>query len=184
MNGPASTSLKIVYGLVVVGIILPFGLANSSWVRMTTGGSPLMLIPMLAPLALLLIGLYRIYMVARVPGTLDLPEVDGIAAAMRAIGIVCLYIGAVGTVLSWLGIPLTKMIFRKGSGTGIEFYVVGVYLAMASGFGWLGLLLFEFSRLIGFERHALPSAAAPQRPTAARRPPDPSEVADTIPLGP
>ena len=34
----------------------------------------------------------------------------------------------------------------------VEFYIVGIYLALAGGVGVLGLLLFEFSRLLGFER--------------------------------
>jgi len=36
--------------------------------------------------------------------------------------------------------------------SGVEFFVVGVYIALLAGVGPLGILLFEISRLFGFER--------------------------------
>ncbi len=40
------------------------------------------------------------------------------------------------------------------SENGIELFVVGIYLAMLGGIGFLGLITFELSRLLGFEEHS------------------------------
>ena len=154
MNRPASFSLKIFYCLTVLSIIVPFGLASSGWVRVSTGGSLLGLIPFVGPLLFLALGLYRVFLVARLPGTLDSPPVAGVAAVLRAIGVFCVYAGALAGILNWLSRPLMRMLVTKPSETGVEFYVVGAYLALAGGVGVLGVLLFEFSRLLAYERHA------------------------------
>ncbi|MDO9001811.1 MAG: hypothetical protein Q7V20_00010 [Aquabacterium sp.] len=43
--------------------------------------------------------------------------------------------------------------------SGAEFFVVGLYLSLASGIGMLGLLAFEFSRLLAFERNTQQTTA-------------------------
>lgn len=154
MNRPASFWLKLFYCLTVLSAIVPIGLASSGWVRASTGGGFVSVVPFVGPLLLLALGLYRVFLVARVPGTLDSPPVAGVSALLRAIGVFCIYAGGLVGILNWVSRPLMHLLITKPSETGVEFYVVGVYLALAGGVVVLGLLLFEFSRLLAFERHA------------------------------
>ena len=158
MNQQASASLKISYCLVLLGAILPFGLAKSGWVGMATGGG-LGVVPFVGPLVFLALGLYRVYLVARVPGVLDSPPVAGLVTALRAIGTFCIYVGVVVSILSWISGPLMRLLFQRRTESGAEYFVVGLYLALAAGIGILGLLLFEFSRLLAFERSAPQTSA-------------------------
>ena len=159
MNTRASLPLKISYGLVLLSMVLPFGLAKSGWVGLATGGSAIGIVPLVGPLVFLVLGIYRIYLVARIPGILDSPSVAGFVSVMRAIGAFFLYVGAVISVLSWVSRPLMRAFMTTRTESGAEYFVVGVYLAMAASIGVLGLLLFEFSRLLAFERSAQQTSA-------------------------
>jgi hypothetical protein len=156
MNRQASFPFKLSYCLAVLGTIVPMGLASSGWVRASTGGSLVGLLPFTGPMLFFALGLYRVFLVARVPGTLDSLPVTGVAMVLRAVGVFCIYAGAVVGILNWVSLPLMRLLVTRPSETGVEFYVVGVYLALAGGVGVLGLLLFEFSRLLGFERARAP----------------------------
>ncbi len=107
---------------------------------------------LLGVLALPLLGLYRVYQVARVPGTLYLFPVSGAALLLRKIGALALYIGAVAAVLSFASGPIMRALVRHPSESGVEFFVVGMYLSPFASLGLVGLVLFEYSRLIGFEK--------------------------------
>ena len=149
---PAPTYLKAAYILVVLSTILPIGLASSSWVSLATGGTGG--IPILGPIVLLLLGLYRIFLVAKVPGTLDAPDVAGLGIALRKIGIILLVVGSVFAALNLVSRPLMLLIPSSARNAAPIFFVAGMYLAILSGLGLLGLTLFEFSRLLGFEQSA------------------------------
>jgi len=154
MEHIASRSLKWAYVLTVLAAVLPIGLASSGWVALTTGGTPLQAIPIVGPLVFLALGVYRIYRVARVPGTLDSWQTIGVARLCRVIGVLGLYVGAIVGVLNVFSGPLLRLLMGHHSGSGIAFYVAGVYFAMLGGIGLLALVLFEFSRLQAFEQHA------------------------------
>jgi hypothetical protein len=49
-------------------------------------------------------------------------------------------------------VPIVRAVVPQGSGNGIEFFMAGMALAAGSGFAPSGLLLFELSRILGFER--------------------------------
>jgi hypothetical protein len=152
MHLRAPSYLKVAYILVVLSAVLPIGLASSSWVSLATGGSGG--VPILGPIVLLLLGLYRIFLVARVPGTLDAPDVAGLGIALRKIGIFLLIVGSLFAALNLVSRPLLMAVpssYRSGAPI---FFVAGMYLAVLSGLGMLGLTLFEFSRLLGFEQSA------------------------------
>lgn len=106
----------------------------------------------LGPLLFLALGLYRIYSVARTPGTLSTSRVAGFPLLLRRVGTFALYVGAIVAIVGWLAGPLMKLLMTHRTESGAEFFVVGLYLSMSSGIGLLGLVLFELSRLIGFER--------------------------------
>jgi hypothetical protein len=159
MNQQPSSILKFAYCLVLLAAILPFGLAKSGWVGLATGGAGMGLIPFLGPLVFLCLGLYRVYLVARVPGVLNSPQATGLSAFLRTAGTFCLYVGVLVSVLSWVAGPLMRAFMKTRTESGAEFFVVGLYLSLAAGIGMLGLLAFEFSRLLAFERSARQASA-------------------------
>ena len=150
MHQKAHRSLKVAYCLVLLSAISPFGLAKSGWVALGTSGFGSTLL--IGPLAFLALGLYRIYLVARVPGVLDSNAVSGFEALLLNIGKVLLYVGSVVAILSWVARPLMHAFVQRRTESGAEYFIVGMYLAMAGGLGVLGLFFFEFGRLRAFER--------------------------------
>jgi hypothetical protein len=148
---PHSASLKLrwLYCLAIVSAIFPLGV--SGWVTMSLGVSTLGTVPFLGPLVLLLIGLVRIYQVATDAERLDAYEVSGLLRLLRVAGIVGMSLGVLYVILQLGYRPLVSKLFIHRSESGVEFYVVGMYIALLSGMGSLGVLLFEASRLFGFE---------------------------------
>ena len=153
MKQVASNSLKWVYSIVVLSTVVPLGLASSGWVAMARGGGVFAGLPYLGPLLFLLLGLYRTYLVARVPGTLASYPATGFASVLRKLGLIALYFGAAVSLLNLAAGPLMKLLMTTRTESGAEFFVVGLYLSILGGIGVLGLLLFELSRIVGFESH-------------------------------
>jgi hypothetical protein len=154
MTKDASLFTRIAYCLVVLGAILPFGLARSAWVALGTGPGFAASVPYFGPVLLLVIGLYRVCVVARAPGALGSPPASDFIHFLRAAGLVLLFVGAVSTVLGWVARPLMHAFMQSHTESGAEFFLVGYILAMASRVGFFGLLLFELGRLRGFEQKA------------------------------
>jgi hypothetical protein len=150
----ASVVLRIAYCLVVLGAILPFGIAASGWVTPAKGPNLLGAVPFIGPMLLLTLGFFRVYLVACYPTTLSSPPVSGLAALVRVLGQLAIYIGVVATVLSWVARPLMRALMTSRTESGAEFFAVGLHLSLVAGIGLLGLLMFEFSRLLAFERLA------------------------------
>jgi hypothetical protein len=152
----ASWGLKCVYCIAILAAVVPIGLAASGWVTLTLGrsASPVGALTIVGPLILLAVGLYRIWTVVRLSGTLDSSEVIGIAKVLRGIGVLALYVGAIVAIVNWVAGPVMRMLITTPTQSGVEFYVVGVFLALLTGIGTLGLVLFELSRLLSFEAEA------------------------------
>lgn len=152
MQVNASWKIRTLYCLAVLSAIIPFGM--SGWVAATVGPRPMPMVPYLGPIALLFVGLWRIYLVARYPSSLDSYIFDVGTRALRIVGIIAMVVGVLYLILRFGAGPLMKLL-RGGRRTesGVEFYVVGVYLTFISGVGPLGILLFEASRIFGFERN-------------------------------
>ena len=151
-NRRASFTFKVFYCLAMLGATVPFGLASSGWVRASIGGGAIGLIPAIGVILFLAIGAYRVFLVVRIPGTLDSPPAAGVAAALSAIGTLCIYVGALVTILNWTARPLMRLVITMRTESGAEYFVVGVYLALAGAVGTWGVLMFEFSRLLSYER--------------------------------
>lgn len=167
MNRPVSLPLNIAYCLVIFGAVVPIGLTNLSWVRLATGSPAVTLLPFVGLLVYLLLGGYRIFLVCRGPSTLGAPPASGVLAVFRAIGIVLLFIGAVISVLNVAAGPLMYAFMPQRTGSGVEYFAVGLYLAFLPPVGVIGLILFEFSRLLAFERapwRAVPSHSMGRTP--------------------
>ncbi len=134
----ASWRFKVVYVVVVVSVILP--ISFFPW------GSPFGMIP-LAPLAFFVLGAYRIWLVVRQPRSLDYYRTAGASHFLRTVGTAALYVGAIVAVLAR---PLMML--------GLQFHLGGylfLLLAYVSASGPIGLVLFEFSRLLAFEAEAV-----------------------------
>lgn len=152
----APISLKWAYCLALLFAVLPLGLAGSSWVALARGGIGGAM-PMLGILPLLVLALYRIYLVARVPDTLSSYPAAGFGRALRALGTFAIYLGAIVSIMSLLASPLVRVLMKSHTESGAEYFVVGLYLSMLGGVGTLGLLCYELSRLVAFEQNAAPS---------------------------
>lgn len=163
-------AFKLIYCLAILSMVLPIGLAGSGWVHMTIGGG-LAMIPVLGPLLMLALGVGRVWQVWRHPGLLDAPAVTGGLRQVQALGVMLIGLGALAGIANWLSIPVARMFVKDPGPNGILFYVGGVYLAMLGALGPLGLLIFETTRLMGFERtHQASGPAATAAPASSERP--------------
>jgi hypothetical protein len=152
MSKDASLSTRIAYCLVLLGAILPLGLAKFGWVALATGPSLAGSIPYVGPILFLIIGIYRAYVVARTPSALNAPQSSGFVSLLRSGGTFLLYVGAVSTVLGWLAGPLMHIFMQSRTESGAEFFFVGFIFALLGRVGVIGLLLFELARLRSFEQ--------------------------------
>ena len=146
-------SLKVAYVIVVLAAVIPIGLASSGWVALATGHGGAA-IPYIGPIMFLVLGIYRVVTVFRNPQALYSYPVKGFANVLRKIGVFALYVGALVGIMNLISRPLMAALITHRSENGIEFFVVGVYLAMLSGIGFLGIITFELSRLLSFEEHS------------------------------
>ena len=111
-----------------------------------------------AALPLLVLAVYRIYLVVRVPGTLRSCPPTGFARVLRVLGVIGLFVGAAVSIASLAARPLMRPPITTRTDSGVEYFIVGLYLSMLGYMGTLGLLCYELSRLVAFEQQA-PSAA-------------------------
>lgn len=154
MKQTASTSFKVVYFMVILTAIFPIGIASSGWVAMAKGGNAMFAIPYFGQLIILIIGLFRLYLVVKVAGTLDAYPVSGVAKVLRILGVGGLYFGAIVGMVNVFAAPLMRLLMTSHTESGAEYFFVGVILSFFTGVGTLGLISFELSRLIGFERQS------------------------------
>ena len=152
MHQTASLSLKWAYCLVILSAVMPVGLVSSGWVALAAGSGTSLGIPFLGPVIMLGLGLYRVFLVAKIPNTLDALEVAGFSKALRKVGIFLLFVGAVVAALNLISRPLLLALPPQYTRGAPVFFVVGVYLSILGGLGLLGLIFFELSRLLGFEK--------------------------------
>ncbi|MFY9259008.1 MAG: hypothetical protein WAO71_00715 [Gallionella sp.] len=151
MKTEASRTLKWLYCLTLIAAIFPTGLMGArGWVGLTTGGG-LFGGGIIAVVILLAIFIYRIVLVARNPHTLAAYIASTRIKLLRYFGIFLMSIGLLGSFTIFFIKPLALGIFGKPGDNGIAFFVVGVFVYLISSSGLLGLLLFEASRLFGFE---------------------------------
>lgn len=146
-----SAPTRLLYLLALLAMVV--SPAVSSWVMLATGGGALAAIG-LATYLVLAVAVWRALQVWRDGQRLAAPRPIGVARWIRAIGLWLMAIGSVTVVLQFFVGPIANSLFGRPSGSGVEFFAVGLWLAVFSGWAPAGLLLFEFSRLLGFERQA------------------------------
>jgi hypothetical protein len=156
MSHQASWPLRIAYIVCLLGIVAPIGLSASSWVSLTLGRSMYLgnIPTLIVAVLILVLGVWRIWVVAADQSTLGSPRVEGALLLLRCAGVFFVYVGALTTFFNWFGGPLIRLLVKHRSEDGIEFYVAGVFLAILGGLGRLGLLMFELSRTRSFELQA------------------------------
>jgi hypothetical protein len=149
-----SKTFRISYCFVLFGSIFPFGLVSSGWVSLARGSSLVAAIPLFGIFIFLILGGYRIYLVLKHPATLSSPPISGFSGIIKNISTGAIYIGVVATVLSWIGRPLMRTLMTSHTESGAEYFMAGLILSFFTSIGLFGLFIFEFSRLLAFERLA------------------------------
>jgi hypothetical protein len=121
---------------------------------MATGATPTIGVPFIGPLLLLVVGVYRCWLVLQSSGSLGSFALSGFPLLLRRVGVGALYVGGAIAVVNLMGRPLMMLLLTQRTESGAEFFVVGYYLSFVGGLGVVGLILFELSRIVGFEKHA------------------------------
>ena len=149
-----SLGLRAAYCLVLLGFIIPVALSTALWPQLAQGQWRFAGVSFMLTLIMAAVAACRIYLVVRSPTALCSPRLSGGAAFVRKLGILLIFIGLVATILEWVAGPLMRTYFSSRSESGVEFFVVAFILGMVKMTGTSGLILFELSRLLGFERIA------------------------------
>jgi hypothetical protein len=153
MSHRSTWPLRIVYVIVLLSILLPIGLSGSGWVSLSLGRGGWRSLWQYAFVALFVVlAIWRIWVVLADRSTLDSPAVAGLLRAIRITGVTLLSLGTLVFALDVLGRPIIRALVSRPSESGVEFYVVGLFLAFLKGIGPLGVIVFEFSRLRSFEK--------------------------------
>jgi hypothetical protein len=151
MKTEASRSLKWLYCLTLIAAIFPSGLFGAAgWVGLATGGG-LFSGGIVALVILLAIFIYRIVLVVRSPHTLDAYVTGTRIKLLRYLAIFLMVAGLIGSFAIFFIKPLALGVFGKPGDGGVAFFVMGILIYLISSAGLLGLLMFETSRLFGFE---------------------------------
>lgn len=146
---PASGAVRALYLLALLTLLAPL---PSSWVALATGGGFGMVFG-LAGYLLIAAAVWRAVQVLRDGGRLAAPVPVGPERWLRRFGLLFMVIGTITVALQFFIGPIARSLFGTNSGgTGIQYFVVGVWFAIFSGWASAGVLLFEFSRMLGFER--------------------------------
>ena len=151
MKTEASRTLKWLYCLTLTAAIFPSGLFGAAgWVGLATGGG-LFSGGIVALAILLALVIYRIVRVVRNPHTLDAYITGTRIKLLRYLAIFLMVAGLIGSFAIFFIRPLALGVFGKPGDGGVAFFVMGVMLYLISSAGLGGLLMFEASRLFGFE---------------------------------
>lgn len=165
MKIEASRSLKWLYCLTLVTIIFPSGMFGASgWMGLVTGGG-LFSGGIFALIFLLAIFIYRIVVVARNPSTLDAYVASARIKLLRYLAIFMMGAGLIGSITIFFVRPLALKLFGSPGDSGVAFLVVGIFVYLLSSAGVLGLLMFEVSRLFGFEAQLKDDQSKQQSPS-------------------
>lgn len=166
MKTEASKSLKWLYCLTLISVIFPVGIFGAAgWVGLATGGGLLRGgISAVAIISAILI--YRIVLVARHPHTLDAYIASTRIKLMRYLAIFLMSLGVLGSLAIFFIQSLELGMFGKPGDSGVAYFVVGMFVYILSSAGLLGLLMFEASRLFGFEYQLKDDQLSPPTPAS------------------
>lgn len=141
--------VRALYVLAILSVVIP--VRSSGWVTLAMGGqwsSPFGL----AWLGIVALAIWRIAVVVRDARRLEAPIGLAPQRWCKALGIALMGIGTLGSTLQFFVGPIGTTLFPRGSGSGVEFFAIGLWLAISTALAPIGFVLFEASRLLSFER--------------------------------
>lgn len=169
----ANGKLKWLYCLALATGLFPTLLAGASgWIAMAVGAGWLGGFGAFGLLPILILSIYRIVTVVKMQSALGAFITRPSVKVLRLLGISGMIIGVIGSIAILFIVPITVGLFGKMAYSGIAFFATGLGLYLIASVGLPALMLFEFSRLLGFEtkldarRNPTP-AIQPARPKAA-----------------
>lgn len=142
----ASTSIKLTYTLAVLAIYPIAIVGSSGWVAIAMGAGVNWWI-----LVALLVGVWRVYQVWTKGSTLSAPIPTAAIGVLRWIGLLLMAATVVLALALFFQKQVAGLFFSGKSDTGIEFFVLKMYATLIGSLTTSGILLFELSRLLGFE---------------------------------
>ncbi len=152
MSIRASGFLKVLYCLALLLSVIPAPfLGESGWVGLATGRG-ILAGGMLSSLAMFIAFIYRIFLVIKFKNTLSAVYVKSITALIRKLGIFLMILGVFGALSICFTRIIALGIFGHPGQGGIAYFAVGVYAHLISSLGLPGVIIFEASRLFGFEQ--------------------------------
>jgi len=92
---------------------------------------------------------FRAYQVMRYRAALDARAPNRLGRMLRWLGLLGMTVGATAAAAFLLIGPITHLLVKSVSESGVEYFVVGLVLLSLTSFGWLGCIAFEASRTCG-----------------------------------
>ena len=149
----ASKSLKWLYCLTLAATIFPaVFMGASNWIALITGGGLLSFGLVSLVLWVVVFG-YRIALVVRYPATLDAYLDTTPLVLLRRLGMFLMAVAILGAIAQLLSSQIMRFLVANRGNGGIALFAIRVYAYFISSGGLFGLVLFEISRLLGFERN-------------------------------
>ena len=141
--------LRLLYSATLVAMVFPLGVAGmGGWVGLALGTS--LIGSLLLPL--LVIVVWRVYVVWRYPTTLVRHRAGALIAALRGVAVVEMAIGCLAALALLLQRPIIEAMGGVRTESGIEYFVLQLGAVLIGGLGYQGIVIFEWTRLIGLER--------------------------------
>ena len=150
MTVSANPGIRWLYCLAIISAVLPPEFYGA-WIRSVTEGTTYAKTLFAGNFLLLPLFVYRVYLVARYPYTLDAHIPNGGIRTLRVLAVIAMLIGIVASVAIWLvNLGALTVIYDPVKATVASHSVILVLYVISSAalFGWLA---FELSRLLGFE---------------------------------
>jgi hypothetical protein len=153
MQQEANKLLKWLYCLALISSIFPPLLTGPfGWIAVFSGGGVMRSVGIIV-ITLSAIYLYRVVLVVRHENTLDAFITGKLVRSFRVLGIILMALGLIGTLTLFILKPILLDIFSKPGDSNVAYFVTGIYFYLISNVGFPGVMLFEASRLLGFEEN-------------------------------
>ena len=153
MQQEANKLLKWLYCLALISSIFPPLLMGPyGWIAVASSGGVMRGVGIIV-IAFSAIYLYRVALVVRHENTLDAFITGKLVRSLRVLGIILMALGLIGTLTLFISKPILLGIFSKPGDSGVAYFVTGIFVYLISNVGFPGVMLFEASRLLGFEEN-------------------------------
>ena len=96
--------------------------------------------------------LWRALRVLRDRESLDAPAATGFVRWLWVLGLILATAGPIASAMQLVIPSLVHTLAPRGSDNGIEYFIIGLSVALVAALSPIGVLMFEFSRLRGFEQ--------------------------------